>query len=76
MKPSGNWRKFGFPVFYVTDNLQVAEAMIAHGLANDARLANTIRNSSAKTGCKGTLAVGIRLHRKNLGGFWTKETGQ
>jgi hypothetical protein len=42
-KPSGNWRKFGFPVFYVTDNLQVAEALVAHGLADDARLANTIR---------------------------------
>jgi hypothetical protein len=25
-KPSGNWWKFGFPIFYVTDILQVVEA--------------------------------------------------
>ena len=26
-KPSGNWWKFGFPVFYVTDLLQIVEAL-------------------------------------------------
>ncbi len=26
--PSGNWWKFGFPVFYVTDLLQLAEALV------------------------------------------------
>jgi hypothetical protein len=26
-KPSGNWWKFGFPIFYVSDILQIAEAM-------------------------------------------------
>ncbi len=41
-KPSGNWWKFGFPVFYVTDILQVAEALSGLGLAKDKRLANTI----------------------------------
>lgn len=40
-KPSGNWWKFGFPVFYVTDLLQVAEALTGLGLAKDKRLANT-----------------------------------
>ncbi|MCA9906912.1 MAG: nitrogen fixation protein NifH, partial [Anaerolineae bacterium] len=28
-KPSGNWWKFGFPVFYVTDLLQIVEALVA-----------------------------------------------
>ena len=41
-KPSGNWWKFGFPVFYVTDILQIAEALVALGYGCDARLANTI----------------------------------
>jgi hypothetical protein len=41
-KPSGNWWKFGFPVFYVTDILQIAEALVALGYANDSRLSNTL----------------------------------
>ena len=41
-KPSGNWWKFGFPVFYVTDILQIAEALTRLGYAKDKRLANTM----------------------------------
>ena len=41
-KPSGNWWKFGFPVFYVTDVLQIAEALIGLGYGNDPRLARTL----------------------------------
>jgi len=37
-KPSGNWWKFGFPVFYVTDLLQAAEALVALGYGSDPRL--------------------------------------
>jgi hypothetical protein len=39
-KPSGNWWKFGFPVFYVTDILQIVEALVGLGHAHDLRLAN------------------------------------
>ncbi len=38
-KPSQNWWKFGFPVFYVTDLLQLVEALAALGYARDPRLA-------------------------------------
>jgi hypothetical protein len=41
-KPSGNWWKFGFPVFYVTDLLQLAEALAQLGYGNDPRLSNTL----------------------------------
>ena len=41
-KPSGNWWKFGFPIFYVTDILQIAEALVALGFGKDPRLANTL----------------------------------
>jgi hypothetical protein len=42
-KPSGNWWKFGFPVFYVTDILQIVEALVALGYGHDPRLANALR---------------------------------
>jgi hypothetical protein len=41
-KPSGNWWKFGFPVFYVTDLIQLVEAAAGLGYGKDARLANAI----------------------------------
>jgi hypothetical protein len=41
-KPSGNWWKFGFPVFYITDLLQLAEALVGLGYGNDQRLAGTL----------------------------------
>jgi hypothetical protein len=39
-KPSGNWWKFGFPVFYVTDLLQTMEALLRLGYWEDPRLTN------------------------------------
>jgi hypothetical protein len=41
-KPSQNWWKFGFPVFYVTDLLQVVEALVTLGYGADPRLANAL----------------------------------
>ena len=41
-KPSRNWWKFGFPLFYVTDLLQLAEALVNLGYGNDPRLASTL----------------------------------
>lgn len=41
-KPSGNWWKFGFPVFYVTDLLQNVEALVGLGYGDDPRLANAL----------------------------------
>ncbi len=42
-KPSGNWWKFGFPVFYVTDLLQIVEALVGLGYGNDPRLAKAMK---------------------------------
>ncbi len=42
-KPSGNWWKFGFPVFYVADILQIVEALARLGYGHDPRLANAIK---------------------------------
>jgi hypothetical protein len=40
-KPSRSWFRFGFPVFYVTDVLQTAEALTEAGYGGDPRLAPT-----------------------------------
>ena len=41
-KPSRNWWKFGFPVFYITDLLQIIEALVALGYGKYPRLANAL----------------------------------
>ncbi len=41
-KPSQDWWKFGFPVFYVTDLLQIVEALVALGCGADPRLKNAL----------------------------------
>lgn len=57
-KPSGNWWKFGFPVFYVTDLLQLAESLVRLGYGKDKRLANTF---------------GIICNKQNENGQWLME---
>ena len=42
-KPSRNWWLFGFPVFYVTDILQIVEALVGLGYGTDPRLANALQ---------------------------------
>ena len=42
-KPSGNWWKFGFPVFYVSDILEVADALVGLDHCADPRLANALK---------------------------------
>lgn len=52
-KPSRNWWKFGFPVFYVTDLLQNVEALVGLGHGGDPRLRNAlamIREKQAAAG--------------------------
>ncbi len=52
-KPSRSWFRFGFPVFYVTDVLQTAEALNEAGYSGDPRLAATydlIQNKRDESG--------------------------
>jgi hypothetical protein len=39
-KPSRSWFRFGFPLFYVTDLLQIAEVLTRAGYGGDERLSN------------------------------------
>src|SRR5512143_3288407 len=56
-KPSGNWWKFGFPVFYVTDLLQVVEALAALGYARDKRLRRALQLIRGKQDADGRWAL-------------------
>jgi hypothetical protein len=52
-KPSGNWWKFGFPVFYVTDLLQVVETLVGLDYGNDSRLAKALKIIREKQDAQG-----------------------
>ena len=41
-KPSRNWWKFGFPVFYITDLLQNVEVLVGLGCDRDPRLSRAL----------------------------------
>jgi hypothetical protein len=47
-KPSGNWWKFGFPLFYITDLLQLVEVLVRLGRGDDPRLSNALEVILAK----------------------------
>jgi hypothetical protein len=56
-KPSGNWWKLGFPVFYVTDLLQIIEALVELGYGKDQRLANALALIDQKKDAQGCWAL-------------------
>ncbi len=57
-KPNRSWFQFGMPVGYVTDMLQILEALALLGLARDPRLEN---------------AVALLLSKRNEQGRWKME---
>jgi len=56
-KPSRNWWKFGFPVFYVTDLLQIVEALAALGYGDDPRVSRTLALIRDKQDANGRWAL-------------------
>jgi hypothetical protein len=72
-KPSRNWWKFGFPVFYVTDILQVVEALAALGFGGDARLANALALVRSKQGADGRWLLEYDYTGKTWGDFGVKK---
>lgn len=56
-KPNSSWFKFGFPVFYITDVLQIAETLRTLGYGKDERLANTLEFIRAKQDAGGRWAL-------------------
>jgi hypothetical protein len=52
-KPNGSWWKLAFPVFYVTDVLQIVEALVALGYGGDPRLGRALLWTLSKQDAQG-----------------------
>jgi hypothetical protein len=72
-KPSGNWWKFGFPVFYVTDMLQNVEALVSLGYGCDPRLAHALQLIRDKQDENGRWALDYDYAGKTWGDFGPKK---
>jgi hypothetical protein len=73
-RPSKNWWKFGFPVFYVTDLLQNLEALVALGYGKDPRLSRALELVREKGGLEGRWPLEYDYAGKTWGDYG--ETGQ
>lgn len=63
-KPNLSWWKFGFPVFYVTDVLQIVEALGRLGMGKDPRLAQALEFVRSKADRQGHWALEYDLSGK------------
>jgi len=72
-KPSGNWWRFGFPVFYVTDILQIVEALAALGYAGDPRLASALDLVRSKQDAQGRWPLEYNYPDKTWVNFGAKK---
>lgn len=72
-KPSTSWWKFGFPVFYVTDILQVVEALVGLGYADDPRLLNALELIRHKQDDQGRWLLEYDYTGKTWTDFGTKK---
>jgi hypothetical protein len=72
-KPSGNWWKFGFPVFYVTDLLQNVEALVGLGYGSDTRLDNALSIIRDKQDALGRWMMEYDYSGKTWGDFGPKK---
>jgi hypothetical protein len=71
-KPSQSWWKFGFPVFYVTDVLQIVEALTALGYGRDRRLENAVALIRDKQDDQGRWLMEYDYAGKTWGDFGRK----
>ena len=67
--PSRNWWKFGFPVFYVTDLLQLAAALVDLGCGADPRLAATLELIHGKADAQGRWLLEYHYGSKTWGSY-------
>ena len=70
--PSGNWWKFGFPVFYVSDLLQNVEALVRLGFKDDPRLAHAFDVIREKRDADGRWPMEYTYGSKTWGSFGWK----
>lgn len=56
-KPSQNWWRFSFPVFYVADLLQIVEVLVTLGCGADPRLSRALAMIHEKQDANGRWAL-------------------
>ncbi len=71
-KPNRAWWQFGFPVFYITDVLQVGEALAAFGLAQDPRLGPLLQFVRSKQDAAGRWKLEYTYAGKTWGNYGAK----
>lgn len=67
--PSRNWWKFGFPIFYISDLLQLADALVGLGQAADPRLAATLELVRSKADAQGRWPLEYHYGSKTWGSY-------
>jgi hypothetical protein len=72
-KPSRNWWLFGFPVFYITDILQIVEALVSLGYGGDPRLENALQLIRDKQDAQGRWALEYGYQGKTWVDFGPKK---
>jgi hypothetical protein len=72
-KPSQNWWKFGFPIFYVTDLLQNVEALVGLGYGHDPRLTRALAIIREKQDAQGRWLLEYDYAGKSWGDFGAKK---
>jgi hypothetical protein len=70
--PSRSWWSFGFPVFYVTDLLQLAEALVNLGCGADPRLGNLLALIASKQDAAGRWKLEYVYGAKTWGAYGRK----
>ncbi len=70
---SGNWWKFGFPVFYITDLLQNVEALVRLGYGDDLRLAEALEFVRGKQDAQGRWSLEYDYNGKTWVDFGPKK---
>jgi len=73
LKPSRNWWKFGFPVFYITDFLQILEALVGLGYGNDSRLERSLGILRQKQDAQGRWQLEFDYSGKTWGDYGEKK---
>jgi hypothetical protein len=72
-KPNGSWWKLAFPVFYVTDVLQLVEALVALGCGGDPQLGNALLWVLSKQDTRGRWPLEYDLAGKTWVDFGPKK---
>jgi hypothetical protein len=71
-KPNRAWWKFGFPIFYITDLLQLVEALALLGLGRDRRLAGALTLIRDKQDADGRWPLEYDYAGKTWGNYGVK----